>query len=262
MVGIRLRWSFDGQATHLRFSSKLIEHMHEAPCPDRQSERYFDKRYKVNMMKHYFDLTPVQNKILNYLEEQIRERGNMPSLREAAQDNGVSHASIAQTIQNLEDKGYIKRGGKYSRTLHLLKHTDAGVATFRARTIPVIGTIAAGLPLYAQQEYEGTIAVDALLYKGDHLFALKISGDSMKDAGIMDGDMVICEPRQFAENGDIVVALINHDEATVKRFYLRKKGIELKPENPEYKSKQYGFGDVLVQGKVIGLFRGPEAFGS
>jgi repressor LexA len=105
------------------------------------------------------------------------------------------------------------------------------------------------------------VAVDSDLYKGEHLFALKIRGDSMKDAGILDGDIVICEPRQFANNGDIIVALIGHDEATVKRFFLRKKTIELKPENPEFKPARYSFGDILVQGKVIGLVRGPDSYG-
>jgi len=84
----------------------------------------------------------------------------------------------------------------------------------------------------------------------------------MKDAGIFNGDVVICEPRQFAKNGDIVAALINHEEATVKRFYLRKSHIELIPENPEFKAVTYGLGEVLVQGKVIGVIREPGAFGA
>lgn len=210
-------------------------------------------------MSKYWDLTPAQSKILIYYEKQIK-RGRMPSLRDAARANGVTHTAIAQALTILEDKGYIKRGQKYSRTLHLLKKTDEASKTSRARFLPVIGTIAAGLPLYAQEDYEGLVMVDSLTYRQDHLFALRISGDSMKDAGILDGDLVICEPRQFAENGEIVVALINHEEATVKRFYVRKKDIELKPENPEYKPKRYGFGEVLVQGKVIGLIRGPQGF--
>ena len=210
-------------------------------------------------MKAHWDLTPTQNKILRYFEEQI-EQETMPSLRDAANANGVSHSAVAQCIKVLENKGYIMREGKYSRTLRLVKQPEGKALPHRARSIPVIGTIAAGMPLYAQEEYAGTVAVDSLMYKGDHLFALSITGNSMKDAGILDGDLVICEPRQYAENGDIVVALINHEEATVKRFFLRKKVIELVPENPEFKTKRYGFGEVLIQGKVIGLIRGPEAF--
>jgi repressor LexA len=123
-----------------------------------------------------------------------------------------------------------------------------------------VGTIAAGLPLYAQQEWNGSLVLDPVLFKGEALFALKVKGDSMKDAGILSGDLVICEPRQYAQNGEIVAVLIHHEEATVKRFFLKPEGIELRPENPEFKAVTYGFGEVLVQGKVIGLVRGPESF--
>ena len=80
----------------------------------------------------------------------------------------------------------------------------------------------------------------------------------MKDVGILNGDLAICEPRQYAQNGEIVVALINNEEATVKRFFLHDDHIELRPENTNLMSMQYGFGDVLIQGKVIGIQRGPE----
>jgi repressor LexA len=128
----------------------------------------------------------------------------------------------------------------------------------RWQEVPVIGTIAAGLPLYAQQEWGGTIVVDSTIYKGNGLFALKITGDSMKNAAILEGDLVICEPRQFAENGEIVAALIHREEATVKRFFHRKTHIELRPENPAYQPMTYAFNEILVQGKVIGVQRGPE----
>ena len=100
--------------------------------------------------------------------------------------------------------------------------------------------------------------VDADIYRGANLFALRVTGDSMKDAAILDGDLVICEPRQFAENGEIVVVLIHQEEATVKRFFLREQQIELRPENPAYRPVYYNFNQVLVQGKVIGVQRGPE----
>jgi repressor LexA len=80
----------------------------------------------------------------------------------------------------------------------------------------------------------------------------------MKDAGILNGDLAICEPRQYAQNGEIVVALINSEEATVKRFFLHDDHIELRPENTDYAPMRYGFGEVLIQGKIIGIHRGPE----
>jgi repressor LexA len=124
--------------------------------------------------------------------------------------------------------------------------------------VPIIGKITAGLPLYAQQEWDGSVVVDAAIYRGSTLFALTVKGDSMTGAAILEGDLVICEPRQYAENGEIVVALIHQEEATVKRFFRRKKHIELRPENPAYQPMTYAFNEVLIQGKVIGVQRGPE----
>jgi repressor LexA len=111
--------------------------------------------------------------------------------------------------------------------------------------------------MYAQQEWDGSIVLDATIYRGQNLFALRVDGDSMKDVGILDSDLAICEPRQYARNGEIVVALIHGEEATVKRFYLHEDHIELRPENPRYKPMRYGFSDVLVQGVVVGIQRGP-----
>lgn len=204
------------------------------------------------------ELTPKQQAFLNYLKKQIAKHGKAPSLRQAAADMGISHAAISQFVKALEGKGFIKREGRYSRTIHLLNRSGETSGVTRWREIPIIGTIAAGLPLYAQQEWDGTVVVDTTLYTGMNLFALKIKGHSMKNAAILNGDIVICEPRQFAENGEIIAALINNEEATVKRFYRRKNHIELRPANPSYKTMTYPFSDVLIQGKVIGVQRGPD----
>ena len=181
-------------------------------------------------------------------------------MRQAAADLNISHTAVAQFVQTLEKKGYLKRNGRYSRDIFLLKQPDQVAARQRWREVPIIGRIAAGLPLYAQQEWKGVIVVDREVYKGRLLFALRVKGDSMKDAGILEGDLVICEPRQYAQNGEIVVALLNNEEATVKRFFLRNNNIELRPENKDkgYKTKRYDFGKVLIQGKVIGVQRRQE----
>ena len=204
------------------------------------------------------ELTQKQRRFFSYLEREITRTWKAPSLRQAATEMGVSHAAISQLIKALEEKGVLKRDSRYSRTIHLLNRARETASIMRWREVPVVGNIAAGLPLYAQQEWGGSIVVDADIYRGSNLFALKVTGDSMKDAAILDGDLVICEPRQFAENGEIVVALINQEEATVKRFFLREKQIDLHPENPAYKPVNYNFNQVLVQGKVIGVQRGPE----
>ena len=204
------------------------------------------------------DLTPKQQQLLRYLEREIARTGKAPSLRQAAAEMGVSHAAISQLIKALEEKGNIKRDGRYSRTIYLLNRAQKPAGVMRWREVPVVGSIAAGLPLYAQQEWDGSVVVDAAIYRASNLFALRVKGDSMKNAAILEGDLVICEPRQYAKNGEIIVALINQEEATVKRFFLRKKHIELRPENPAYKPMTYPFNEILVQGKVIGIQRGPE----
>ena len=200
-------------------------------------------------------LTPKQQQLFDYLGQVIDRDGRAPSLREAAADLGVSHAAIAQGLRALEEKGYVMREGRYSRTLYLLNPAQQPVASHRWREVPIIGRVTAGLPMYAQQEWDGTVVVDAALYKAQHLFALRVRGDSMREAAILDGDLAICTPRQYASNGEIVVALVRGEEATVKRFFLRKKRIELRPENPDFKPMFYSFDEVLVQGKVIGIQR-------
>jgi repressor LexA len=202
--------------------------------------------------------TPKQQRVLDYLQRAIAADGQAPSLRQTATDLGVSHAAIAQILKVLEEKGYIKREGRYSRTIYLLNRARQTSALQRWREIPIIGRVTAGLPMYAQTDWDGTTVLDAAIFRGQNLFALRIKGDSMIDAGILNGDLAVCEPRQYAQNGEIVVALINAEEATVKRFFLHDDHIELRPENAQYPSMRYSFGDVLIQGKVIGIQRGPQ----
>ena len=203
-------------------------------------------------------LTPKQQRFLAYLQREIAKTGLCPSLRQAAADLGVSHAAIAQIFHVLEEKGYVRREGRYSRKVYLLNRAREAAALQRWREIPIIGRVTAGLPMYAQTEWDGSIVLDAAVYRSQNLFALHVKGDSMKAAGILNGDLAICEPRQYARNGEIVVALINSEEATVKRFFLHDDHIELRPENPDYTPMRYGFDEVLVQGKIIGIHRGPE----
>jgi len=201
------------------------------------------------------ELTTKQQRFLDYLQRQIDRSGKAPSLRQAASDLGVSHAAVAQAVKVLEEKGHVRREGRYSRTLHLLNRANEAAAVQRWREVPIIGRVTAGLPMYAQQEWDGGLVLDAGLFPGRDLFALRIRGASMQGAGILDQDLVICEPRQYAHNGEIVVALIEGEEATVKRFFRRRNHIELRPENPAFEPTRYGFEQVLVQGKVVGVQR-------
>ncbi len=203
------------------------------------------------------ELTPTQRRLLDYLQRKIEADGRVPSLRRASADLGVSHAAVARTLRVLEDKGAVRRYGRYERSVHILTRGGTPAIPARGRTVPIVGRITAGLPMYAQPEWEGTVTVDEGLFRGRHLFALRVQGDSMKNAGILDGDLAVCEPRQFARNGEIVAALINGEEATVKRFFLRGDHIELRPENLRFAPLRCRLGEVLVQGKVIGILRGP-----
>ncbi|MDA8139189.1 MAG: transcriptional repressor LexA [Desulfobacteraceae bacterium] len=200
-------------------------------------------------------LTAKQQELFEYLTRSIQDGGRAPSLRQAAGELGISHAAVAQGLKVLEEKGYVKREGRYSRAVYLLNPDRQTAAVHRWREVPVVGRVQAGLPMYAQQEWDGTLVLDTEQFKQPNLFALRVKGDSMREAAILDGDLAICAPRQYASNGEIVVALVHHEEATVKYFFLHQDRIELRPANPDFKPMFYGFDEVLVQGKVIGIQR-------
>jgi repressor LexA len=200
------------------------------------------------------DLTEKQQVFFEYLQKKLIENGCAPSLREAADDLGVSRNAVAQLIGQLERKKIIEREGRYSRSIRILPEPSVGTRG-RVRELPVVGQITAGLPMYAQQEWDGSVLVDGTIFSGNNLFCLRIRGTSMQDSGILNGDLVICEPRQYAENGEIVAVLIGEEEATVKRFFLGENYIELRPENKTFEPVRYPFSEVMVQGKVVGVIR-------
>jgi len=162
------------------------------------------------MRQQLNELTARQRHLFEYLCRRIRQNQETPSLRTIASDLGISHTAVASLLHSLQDKGWIRRDGRYSRRIVLQADAAAEQQTAPAgKTVPIIGRVAAGLPLYAQQEWAGTLLVDPAVFRGNQLFALRVQGDSMRNAGILAGDLAICEPRQFAANGEIVVALIN-----------------------------------------------------
>jgi len=205
------------------------------------------------------ELTEKQRQFFDYLSERLEGSGPVPTLRQAAVDFGVSHTAVAQLMHQLEKKGVIERQGRYGRTIRLCQGAGEQGPSPRGRELPIIGQVTAGLPMYAQLEWAGTVLVDPAIFVGDSLFCLCIKGRSMQDAGILDGDLVVCEPRQYAENGEIVAVLIKGEEATVKRFFLYADHIELRPANEAFPVMCYPFSDVLVQGKVVGVIRGKHA---
>lgn len=202
------------------------------------------------------EITDKQQRLLRYLEKTLQDSNLAPSLREMAKDLGINHCNVFQQLKELERKGYIKREGRYNRTIHLYpQQEDQQILNQGTKTLPIVGDVTAGLPMYAQQEWGGEVIVDPSLFPGENLFCLRINGQSMRDAGILDGDLVVCEPRQYAQNGEIIVALVLGEEATVKYFQKAEDHIMLLPANPDFSPMKYEFNELMVQGKVKGVIR-------
>jgi len=198
------------------------------------------------------ELTKRQRDVLDFITEMIQKKGYPPTIREIGHMFKISSTNGVRAILSaLTQKGYIRRKPLVSRGIELL--TQSG-ASFMA--IPLLGRIAAGLPILAVENIEGSIAVDRSFLSGGDIFSLKVVGDSMKDSGIFDGDYVLAKMQPTAERGDVVVAVIG-EEATVKRYLPEKNRIRLEPANPVFepivvdkKSPEF-----RIAGKVIGLLR-------
>jgi len=196
-------------------------------------------------------LTKRQQEILDFIIDHVKRTGYPPTVREVAGAFSMSSKGAYDHITAIEKKGYIKRNPAKPRAIELMDFISRKFVGSLVE-IPVLGRVAAGEPLLAVQNIERTISVSGDMVKADKPFALRIKGDSMIGAGILDGDYVIVKQQQSAEQGDIVVALIG-DEATVKKFYKEKDHIRLQPENPSL--EPIITKDVTVLGKVVGLFR-------
>ena len=198
------------------------------------------------------DLTDKQKAILEWIIVFTRENHMPPTVREIAREFSISSAGVFGHLKALQNKGHIERGALGARSLRI-KQFQMHENRF-AEEIPVVGRIAAGTPLFAVENVDGFIAVDPGLLRGQggKFFALQVKGDSMIDAGILEGDHVIVHQQKTADNGDIVVALLG-DDATLKRFYHEGKRVRLQPENKRLKPIYAT--DVLIQGVVRGVIR-------
>lgn len=202
------------------------------------------------------DLNERQSKLLNFIISEIREHNLPPSVSEMARFLKVSSKNaVAKIVKQLEEKGYIKTSGK-ARGIEVLD-TNGQTIQKGIVTAPILGNIQAGMPTYAEQNIEDWINLPQTLVKSRHdVFLLRVRGDSMKNAGILEGDLVIVKPAKEAKHNDIVVALL-HDEATVKRFIKIQNRVYLKPENENYKNI-YPKEEWTIQGKVVGVIRNLE----
>lgn len=196
-------------------------------------------------------LTTRQRQILEYIRECVHKFGYPPSVREICKEVGLSSTSTVHGYLNrLESLGYIRRDPTKNRTIELL---DEG--SWRSKKIvplPLVGQVRAGAPILAEECIEDVYPFAADFVGNDDCFMLTVKGDSMKNAGILEGDIIIVRQQETAENGEIVVALLD-DEATVKRYYHEENTIRLQPENEEYNPIYTKNCQIL--GKVIGLWR-------
>ena len=187
------------------------------------------------------------NTVYEFIKKYITENGYSPSVREICADCGIkSTATAYQYINKLNEQGLIKKAGNKKRAVSLKKSGGQSVS------VPLVGTVAAGQPIFADENYEGYYSLPTEFFGSDDMFMLTVKGDSMIKIGMFDGDKIIVKKQNTADNGDIVVALVD-DSATVKRFYRRDGKIILHPENDSM--SDFVFDDVSVLGKVVGLMR-------
>lgn len=189
--------------------------------------------------------------VMDYIRKFSEENGYTPSVREIGKECGIkSTATVYSYLQKLQDKGYLNKTNNKKRSVTLTR--SSGV------NIPLIGTVTAGQPIFAYENYEDYYTFPADEFKGEDLFMLRVEGTSMIDAGIMNGDKIIVRKQESAENGEIVVALVE-DSATVKRFFRREGKIVLHPENEQLSDMIFEENEVRILGKVIGLTRNYRA---
>ena len=203
-------------------------------------------------MSNADELTPRRRQILDFIATTIQERGYPPTVREIGAEIGLkSSSSVHYHLRVLEDEGYITRDGSLTRALRV---SGSGESADRSGTtyLPLVGRVAAGAPILATENIERLVPTSADLFGQGELFLLEVKGDSMIEAGILDGDLVVVNQQPTAEDGEIVVAMLD-DEATVKHLHRHPDRVELRPANstmdPIFAE------DVQVIGRVCGVIR-------
>jgi repressor LexA len=198
-------------------------------------------------------LTKRQREILNYLTGYTEQNGFAPSFEEIAENFGYnSLATVHEHLTNLERKGYIKRSYNESRAIEILP-SDASP---RAVELPLLGSVAAGMPIEALESNETFCVPDTMVGRGGNHYVLRVRGNSMVDEQIKDGDFVVVNQRERADNGEMVIALVNGNSATVKKYYRERDGrIRLQPANETMQPIYVHENDITIQGIVVGVMR-------
>jgi repressor LexA len=194
-------------------------------------------------------LTRRQEQVLDFIRESVRVNGYPPTVREICAELHLSSPSTVHAhLANLERLGFIRRDPTKPRALDV-------IGAFRPlRPLPLLGRVAAGAPILAEENIEELVDVPAFLRRDDDDFVLRVQGDSMCDAGIFNGDFIVVHQQDQAENGEIVVALVG-DEATTKRFYNEGRNVRLQPENDNYEPIIVNADEVDLVGRVVGVLR-------
>ncbi len=208
----------------------------------------------------YTDLGNKQSQILEFIKEQISIKNYPPAVREICEGVGLKSSSTVHShLNTLEKKGYIRRDPTKPRAIEVLDSNKLEIQNLGFNqeiiNLPVVGQVTAGIPILAKENIEEYIPLPSSLIKGEDNFILKIKGDSMIKAGLLDGDNVIVNKKSFASNGQIVVALIHNEYATVKRFFIESDYIRLQPENDFMDPIKLNPKDVQIVGVVTGTFR-------
>ncbi|MFA5524689.1 MAG: transcriptional repressor LexA [Tissierellales bacterium] len=203
----------------------------------------------------YEDLSSIQLKILEFIKKEIFSKGYPPAVREICKAVELKSTSTVHAhLEKLEKKGYIRRDPTKPRAIEILNKSDNVIAFPRREivNVPIVGKVTAGEPILAVENIEDTFPLPIDFIENDSVFMLKVRGESMINAGILDGDLVLIKQQNTANNGDIVVALLE-EEATIKRFFKEKNHFRLQPENQFM--EPIITTDVLVLGKVTGVYR-------
>ncbi len=200
------------------------------------------------------DLTTRQQEILDFIRRYGAEHGYPPTVRDIGKAVGLASSStVHQHLANLEQRGLLRRDPSKPRALELLDRAVHGAArALRPGVLPVLGTVAAGQPMLAEENIDDYVEVPEAAGGDSANFLLRVRGESMRDAAILEGDLVVVRSQEHASNGDIVVALVG-EEATVKRFYRESDHIRLQPENPAMEPILAR--DVQILGRVVGVMR-------
>jgi repressor LexA len=204
------------------------------------------------------ELTLRQRQVLDFVDAEVRRRGYPPSVREIGEAIGLSSSSTVHAhLAALQDKGYLTRDPTKPRAIEVRLEPESGAAVDRrpVRHVPLVGDVAAGTGVLAAENIEETMPVPEDLTGGGTLFMLRVRGDSMVDAGILDGDFIVVRQQPSADPGDVVVAGLPGEEATVKTFFRRRGKVVLRPENPKMGEMVFEPSEVAIYGKVVSLLR-------